>query len=125
MRKHALSNTKSQQVRDYEEERANNAHLAEGCERWMTVVMTDRGNSSVARLLYIVGAYHFIECFSVDYSWERRLHDPKFGRSIANTISIVLASFLLFLRFNTLTRKANAMASITGQSFPEYEWAVP
>lgn len=62
MRKHALSNTKSQQVRDYEEERANNAHLAEGCERWMTVVMTDRGNSSVARLLYMVGAYHFIEC---------------------------------------------------------------
>jgi hypothetical protein len=57
----------------------------------MTVVMTDRGNSSVARFLYIVGAYHFIECFSVDYSSERRLYNPKFGLSISNTKFMSLA----------------------------------
>ena len=88
MRKHALSNTKSQQVRDYEEERAKKAHLAQSCERWVTVVMRDRGNSC---FLYIVGAYHFIECFSVDYQWGRRLYDPESGRYTANTKFVALA----------------------------------
>jgi hypothetical protein len=53
------------------------------------------------------------------------LYDPIFGQSIANTKLIALARYLLFLRFNTLTRKADVMASVNGQSFPEYEWAVP